>query len=125
MCRRTAGFPRRRPRLRIGSRSETVTRLLVFRPNPSEISIASLSSTHLSILARFTTLLCLVGFSRSVAINVWMSIVNESLFEMNAYFPHSVSILLSGFALTSILVSIIPAFAFTTSKKLSEVIREE
>jgi putative ABC transport system permease protein len=64
-------------------------------------------------------------FSRSVAINVWMSIVNESLFEMNAYFPQNVSILFVGFTLISILVSIVPSFVFTTSKKLSEVIREE
>ena len=64
-------------------------------------------------------------FSRSVAINVWMAIVNESLFEINAYFPYSVTILLIGFALISILVSIVPSFVFTTSKKLSEVIREE
>jgi putative ABC transport system permease protein len=63
--------------------------------------------------------------SRITAENIWMEIVNESLFEMNSYYPYSISILLVIFGFVSILISVVPSFIFTTSKKLAEIIREE
>ena len=60
-----------------------------------------------------------------VAENLWMEIVRDTLFDLTPYYSNSLITAFGIYALVSILASILPSFSSATSRKLSDVIREE
>jgi putative ABC transport system permease protein len=63
--------------------------------------------------------------SRIIAVNIWMAIVNESLFEMTPNYDPQLFNLMIIFTLLALLMSVFPSFIAATKRKMVDIIHEE